>query len=97
MNKEFLRANDEHTVCHWKGEASYYDIVVGDQENKGAAFYYPEPKEGSVERVKNDFSNYVSFWRITDEIKWVTGNECNGRTVSRRKHADIRGVYDRDR
>ncbi len=63
IKKEFFKENDEHTVCPWKGTASYYDVVVGDQTNAGAAWFYPEPKEGSVERVGKDFTNYVAFWR----------------------------------
>lgn len=60
--KEFFKPSDTHTHCFWKGEASYYDVVVGDQENKDAAWYYPEPLDGSIEKVKKDFTNYVAFW-----------------------------------
>lgn len=53
-----------HTTCPWKGEASYYDIVIDDKVNKDAAWFYPEPKEAAKE-----IKNYVAFWRgvnITD-------------------------------
>lgn len=62
MNQEFFRKSDHHTICIWKGEASYYDVVVGDQLNEFGAWYYPHPKEGSIESVGKDFSNYVAFW-----------------------------------
>ncbi len=62
LNWEFLSESDHHTICPWKGEASYYDITVNGEVNKDAAWYYPEPKEGSVERVKSNFANYVAFW-----------------------------------
>ena len=63
LHKEYFTANDEHTSCFWKGEASYYDILVGDKTNKSAAWYYPKPMDGSIEKVKKDFTNYVAFWR----------------------------------
>lgn len=63
IHKEFFAASNLHTTCFWKGEASYYDIMVGGEVNDGAAWYYPTPKDGSIERVKKDFSNYVAFWR----------------------------------
>lgn len=63
INKDFYSESDTHTECFWKGTASYYDVTVDGKVNDGAAWYYPEPKEGSVERVKKDFSNYVAFWR----------------------------------
>jgi uncharacterized protein (DUF427 family) len=61
--KEHFKDSDTHTTCPWKGEASYYDIVVAGEVNKDAAWYYPEPKAGSTERVKGDYSNFVAFWR----------------------------------
>lgn len=63
VRKEFFKQNDEHTTCFWKGQASYYDIDVGGSVNEGAAWYYPVPMDGSIKRVKKDFSNYVAFWR----------------------------------
>jgi uncharacterized protein (DUF427 family) len=63
IKREFYTDSDMHTECFWKGTASYYDVTVDGQVNDGAAWYYPVPKEGSVERVKKDFSNYVAFWR----------------------------------
>ena len=62
LNWEFFSESDHHTICPWKGEASYYDVSVNGEVNKDAAWYYPEPKEGSVERVKSNFANYVAFW-----------------------------------
>ena len=32
--KEFLRESDHHTVCGWKGTASYYDLVVDGETNQ---------------------------------------------------------------
>jgi len=63
MRADFFEPSDYHTTCHWKGEASYYTIVVGNERNDAAAWYYPQPKDGSIERVGKDFTNYVAFWR----------------------------------
>jgi len=48
VRKEYLVENDYRTTCPWKGEASYYDIVVGNDRNENAAWYYPQPKEKAV-------------------------------------------------
>lgn len=63
IKTEFFKPSDTHTTCHWKGEASYYNVEVDGQTNQDGAWYYPVPKEGSVEVVKKDFANYVAFWR----------------------------------
>lgn len=53
-----LRPSDKHTTCPWKGIASYYDVVVGDEVNSGAAWYYPDPKPEAKEILGR-----VAFWR----------------------------------
>lgn len=62
IKKEFFSDSQLHTVCPWKGEASYYNVTVHGEENADAAWYYTEPKAGSTERVGRDFSDYVAFW-----------------------------------
>ena len=63
IKKDFFVTSDLHTECFWKGTASYYDVMVDGKTNAGAAWYYPDPMAGSIDRVGNDFSNYVAFWR----------------------------------
>jgi uncharacterized protein (DUF427 family) len=50
--------SDRHTVCSWKGTASYFDVVVDGATNGDAAWYYPEPKDAAAE-----IAGYVAFWR----------------------------------
>lgn len=69
LNQEYFTDSDHHTACFWKGEASYYDIVVDGQTNEYGAWYYPEPKDGSIERVKADFTNYVAFWNGVEIVE----------------------------
>lgn len=68
LKKEYFIDSDHHTVCPWKGTANYYDIVVGGKTNEFGAWYYPEPKAGSIERVKKDFTNYVAFWNGVEVV-----------------------------
>jgi uncharacterized protein (DUF427 family) len=63
INKNFFSPSDTHTTCFWKGEASYYNVNVNNSVNTDAAWYYPKPMDGSIEKVKKDFTNYVAFWR----------------------------------
>lgn len=69
LNKQFYTASDHHTTCHWKGEASYYDVTVDGKKNDFGAWYYPQPKDGALERVKHDFSNYVAFWNGIEVVE----------------------------
>lgn len=62
IKQAFFKASDHHTTCFWKGEASYYDVLVDGKTNEFGAWYCPVPMAGSVERVKKDFTNYVAFW-----------------------------------
>ncbi|MHB8671217.1 MAG: DUF427 domain-containing protein [Acidimicrobiales bacterium] len=58
--EEHLRASrrDTRTECSWKGTASYYDVVVGDEVNEDAAWYYSEPLPAASE-----ITGWVAFWR----------------------------------
>ena len=58
VNDEFFSDSDHHSVCPWKGTASYRDVVVDGQVNGDAAWYYPEPKAAAAE-----IAGYVAFWR----------------------------------
>ena len=42
IRPDHLRPTATHTICGWKGTASYYDVVVGDEVNRDAAWFYPE-------------------------------------------------------
>lgn len=43
---DVLRPATGHTWCEWKGEASYFDLVVGDRVAARAAWTYPSPTAG---------------------------------------------------
>ena len=58
VHPEFLKSSNTHTVCPWKGTASYYTLVVDEQENRDAAWYYPETKEAA-----KNIEGYIAFWK----------------------------------
>ncbi len=43
VKRELMSGSDTHTHCSWKGDASYYNVSAGGEENRDAAWYYPEP------------------------------------------------------
>jgi len=57
VRAEYLKPSESHTVCHWKGTASYYDVVVGDEVNRDAAWYYADPSP-AAEQIRGR----VAFW-----------------------------------
>jgi uncharacterized protein (DUF427 family) len=62
VKMELLEKTDHTSVCVWKGLAHYNTVVVNGERSENAAWYYPEPKDGSIEKVGKDFTNYVAFW-----------------------------------
>ncbi|MBF8305022.1 MAG: hypothetical protein HW398_210 [Acidobacteria bacterium] len=58
IDREYFLESDAHTTCPWKGLASYYDLSVDGEVNKGAAWYYAEPEE-AAKQIKG----YVAFWK----------------------------------
>ena len=55
---DLLKPSETITVCPWKGTAHYFHVVVGEEENPDAAWYYPEPKPAAVE-----IRDRVAFWK----------------------------------
>lgn len=64
VKKEYLKNSETHTVCAWKGTASYYDLEVDGQQNKDAVWYYPKPKE-----LAKKVENRVAFWKGVQIVK----------------------------
>ena len=64
IKREHFQESQAHTVCGWKGTASYYDVVVNGEVNKDAAWYYPEPKDAAKE-----ITGRVAFWKGVQVIE----------------------------
>jgi len=63
LNHDHFRPSEHHSFCSWKGEASYYDVVVNGNVNSNAAWFYPTPMKGA-EQVKDR----VAFWNGVDVV-----------------------------
>lgn len=58
VDASLFEDSDTHTVCGWKGTASYKTLVVDGKRNPDAAWYYPDPKSAAAE-IKDRFA----FWK----------------------------------
>ena len=57
LKRDHLRESTRQSVCPWKGTASYFDVVVGEEVNPAAAWFYPEPKAAAA-----NILGHVAFW-----------------------------------
>ena len=64
MNEEYFKQSDTHTVCPWKGQASYHHLEVDGQVNEDAAWYYPDAKAPA-----KGFENYIAFWKGVEVVE----------------------------
>lgn len=65
LNDAYLEPSDHRTTCPWKGEASYYDVVVSGTRNENAAWYYPDPSDAASE-IENHVAFYTTQVEVTD-------------------------------
>lgn len=56
-----LEPSSRHSVCPWKGVASYYDVVVDGDVNRSAAWYYRRPTPPA-----RKVAGRVAFWSGVD-------------------------------
>jgi len=58
LNRDYITFSNHKTSCPWKGQASYYSLIVEGELNPDAAWYYADPKP-EAETVKGR----VAFWK----------------------------------
>lgn len=58
VNFDYLKETDSHTVCPWKGTASYYTVAVNGKEAVDGAWYYPETRD-----MAKPIEGYLAFWK----------------------------------
>jgi uncharacterized protein (DUF427 family) len=63
VDLKYFAQSDSHTICPWKGTASYYNVQVDGKINHDAAWYYPKPSEAA-----KTIKDYVAFWRGVEVI-----------------------------
>ena len=56
VRMEHLVPGSRHYTCPWKGKADYYDVVVGEDVSRNAAWTYPQPKEAA-----RQIQAYIAF------------------------------------
>ncbi len=58
VDQSVLRPSDTTSVCPWKGTAHYYSLEVAGQQNRDAAWYYPETKAAA-----DEIRGRIAFWK----------------------------------
>jgi uncharacterized protein (DUF427 family) len=58
LNRDYIAFSNHHTMCAWKGQASYYSLLVNGEMNTDAVWFYPDPKP-EAEEIKG----HVAFWK----------------------------------
>ena len=63
---DLLVPESRHTVCEWKGEASYWSIRIGERVWPSAAWSYPDPK-AAFEAIRD----HLAFYAGRVDEAWV--------------------------
>jgi uncharacterized protein (DUF427 family) len=58
LNRDCVTFSNHKTSCPWKGEASYYSLLVNGELNTDAAWTYRDPKP-EAENIRER----VAFWK----------------------------------
>lgn len=62
LNRDYVTFSNHRTTCAWKGEASYYSLLVDGELNRDAIWYYPDPKpEAEMVRDRVAFQRGVEI------------------------------------
>ncbi len=58
VRPDVLAPSDHTSTCPWKGQASYYAVLVEGQRNPDAAWEYRDPKPAAAA-----VRDRIAFWR----------------------------------
>ena len=58
VKAQFLAPSAQTSVCSWKGDCNYFDVVVDGKTNAAAGWVYNTPK-AAADAIKG----YVAFWK----------------------------------
>jgi uncharacterized protein (DUF427 family) len=58
LKREYIAFSNHKTSCAWKGQASYYSLMVNGELNPDAVWYYADPKP-EAEAIRDR----VAFWK----------------------------------
>ena len=58
LKREYVSFSNHKTSCAWKGQASYYSLMINGELNTDAVWYYADPKP-EAEAIRNR----VAFWK----------------------------------
>lgn len=58
LKREYVTFSNHKTHCSWKGQASYYSLMVNGDLNTDAVWYYADPKPEA-----DNIKGRVAFWK----------------------------------
>lgn len=58
LKREYITFSNHKTVCPWKGQASYYSVILNGEINADAVWYYADPKPDAAA-----IKGHVAFWK----------------------------------
>ena len=61
LKREYITFSNHKTTCAWKGQASYYSLLINGEMLTDAVWYYPDPKpEADLVRGRVAFGNAIT-------------------------------------
>lgn len=61
LKREYVTFSNHKTSCAWKGQASYYSLLINGEMLTDAVWYYPDPKpEADLVRGRVAFGNAIT-------------------------------------
>ena len=68
VDLRLLQPNGRRSLCEWKGEASYFDVVTANRRAAAAAWTYPQPVAAFASLL-----NFIAFYPAEMDACFVDG------------------------
>lgn len=89
-----LRPAEGASWCEWKGQAAYFDLVVGDEVLSAVAWTYPTPSRGFEQLVDHValYPGRVDRCTVDDEVVVPQPGSFYGGWITSRVTGPFKGV-----
>ncbi|WP_390476616.1 DUF427 domain-containing protein [Altererythrobacter sp. MTPC7] len=91
---QFLEPNSRRSLCEWKGQARYWDVVLGGERLEAAAWSYASPTE-SFAGIRDHLAFYPEpFDRclVDGEVAMPQPGQFYGGWITSREAGPFKGV-----
>ncbi len=91
---EYLRPNPRRSMCEWKGQARYWDLVIADKKLEAVSWSYanPTPAFAGIRDMFAFYPDPLDFCWVDGEVVTPQPGQFYGGWITSREAGPFKGI-----